>query len=576
MLHCQDAQIPCRADALGAKVRKFSTDESGSLVVFGLMMFVIMLIVGGLAVDVMNFEARRVRVQDTLDTSVLAAANLNQSLSPSSVVSDYFQIAGLSSSLGTITADKTQTSSIVTAAANVDVPTLFMRMLGFPALKTAAAATAQETIGSVEISLVLDNSGSMAQNSKIQNLRIAAQQFVNQMFSTVDPGKLTISLIGYSAQSNIGPAMMAQLNATSQQTTASCIDFTTADFLSTTLPAGTLNRTSQFDPWDGSSYLPNANGSSEYYHTCPTDTVSYRRDLFFQTDQNTLDTAINAMQATDNTSIDLGVKWGAVALDPSMQPVVSNLISSGYTTSAATGRPAAYSDHDTAKVMVVMTDGENTARPTINAPYITGNSLLWYNASTNSYSLYDANMGATPYWSSYQNAWLAEPYGNNPASGCTTTTKHGRTTTKCAYPADAGYPNGATNWTWPQVWNVFPVQTFLDAIVARAYGYSTYAYSNADTTMSYWDSSMNAWLNAIETQQTEEQMDANLHNICAAAKAKGIIVYSIGFMTTSHGASVLTDCATAPSYYFNVTSSPNIADAFSAIATNINQLRLTL
>ncbi len=565
-------RISARA-RLSRALSDFHKEERGSLVVFGLMMLVLMIMVAGISVDLMHFETRRAQIQTTLDDAVLAAANLDQTIDPTTVVKDYFTKAGLSQYLSTVSAQKTMTSSTVTANADVYIPTNFMHMMGIDKLQSNSLSTAQETIGNVEIALVLDNSGSMASNSKIQNLRIAAKQFIDTMFQSVAPGKLSISIISYSSQVNIGPTMMAQFNTTSPQTTASCINFANSDYTSTAISTTTqLQRTSQFDPWDKYSNTLGAkiDGSSESDHECPLDTIAARRSVFFSTNQTALDNFVTGMQAMDNTSIDLGVKWGAAALDPSMQQVVTNLISKGYTTASAAGRPVAYGDHDTAKVLVVMTDGENTARSEIKSPYITGNSTVWYNSSDASYSLYDATK--LQYWSSAKKAWLALPYGNNPASGCTT--KKGKVT--CTVAADPGYPNGAVNWTWQNVWNVFPVYDFMNGFISPAYGYnSTSTTGNSDTTNSYTKSQMNTWYYNIMSQLPEPQMDTNLHNICSATKSKGVTIYSIGFLTNSHGASVLTDCATSPAYYFNVTSSPNISAAFAAIASNINLLRLT-
>jgi hypothetical protein len=65
-----------------------------------------------------------------------------------------------------------------------------------------------------------------------------------------------------------------------------------------------------------------------------------------------------------------------------------------------------------------------------------------------------------------------------------------------------------------------------------------------------------------------------LSNICAAARAKNIVIWSIGFEVSNHGANVMRDCASSPSHFFRV-EGVEITEAFSAIARQINQLRLT-
>ena len=68
--------------------------------------------------------------------------------------------------------------------------------------------------------------------------------------------------------------------------------------------------------------------------------------------------------------------------------------------------------------------------------------------------------------------------------------------------------------------------------------------------------------------------DPSAARICTAAKDNGILIWSIGFEVTDHGAGVMENCASSPSHFFRV-EGVEIADAFSTIAHTLNQLRLT-
>ncbi len=68
--------------------------------------------------------------------------------------------------------------------------------------------------------------------------------------------------------------------------------------------------------------------------------------------------------------------------------------------------------------------------------------------------------------------------------------------------------------------------------------------------------------------------DTLLDSICTAAKNERIVVWSIGFEVSDHGANVMRSCASSPSHFFRV-EGVEISDAFEAIAKQINQLRLT-
>ena len=82
------------------------------------------------------------------------------------------------------------------------------------------------------------------------------------------------------------------------------------------------------------------------------------------------------------------------------------------------------------------------------------------------------------------------------------------------------------------------------------------------------------WDNWRYTKYTAAQADGFLDSICTAAKAEGIVVWSIGFEVTNFSAGIMQDCASSPSHFFRV-EGVEITEAFEAIAKQINQLRLT-
>ncbi|MBI1218408.1 MAG: hypothetical protein GC186_07650 [Rhodobacteraceae bacterium] len=538
---------------------RFLRDESGSILVFAMIMITLMLMTSGMAIDLMRYEMKRTKVQNELDTATLAAANLNQTRDPTTVVNDYMTAAGVGDLVSTVDVQQGLGYRTVAADADVSIRTYFMKMMGIDTLGAVSGSTAQEKIGDVEIALALDVSGSMGQNSKIQNLRVAAQQFIDTMFNSVSPGQLSISVIPYAAQANVGADMLQAMGVTRNQTNSDCVDFKPADFTTTAVSTtGGQTQAGSFDPYDRAA--PPADGNL----VCPPDSDTKRTSLTFSGDQTKLDTFVNGLSANGNTSIDIGVKWAAATLDPSMRPVVSSFITAGKSLPDFAGRPADFSDHSTMKVIVVMTDGENTQRAEIGDAYRAGPSIVWRNTQDGSYSIYDAAMGSTPYWSQSTNSWREAPWGNGSSQQCTTSGggghgghgSHGGGTTTCSMVADAKGP--AVQMTWPEVWQAMSTDWFAYNLIYKAYGSSSQYYA--------WSDKL---LNVIQPGT----MDSNLHDICAAAKDNGIIIYSIGFETSKQGAAVLTDCATTPSYYFGV-KGLQISSAFASIASNINRLRL--
>lgn len=542
---------------------RFRRAEDGSMTIFGVYLTILIIMLGGIAVDVMRNEQVRTAVQNVEDTAVLAATNLNQSLDAEAVVKDYFAKAGMSDYLQSVKVTSSANYKKVQAIATTDIPTYFMKLEGINTLSTTNASTALESIGDVEVALALDNSGSMNEQAvsgstescttrtrrgvqyqscktvytyttKIAALITAANQFVDTMFSQVEAGALTMSILPYDSHLDIGPELLSDLNVTASNDTGSevryCVENSSLDFTTPAIdPTASLVRVPYYDP-----RYSNSLGSTT--PDCNSD--ASRHSVVYSNDATTLKNLIDSFSASGNTSIDTGVKWAAATLDPAFQPIVNDMISKGTLDSSYAGRPAPYSDRTHMKVLIVMSDGENTTRYDLATAYRSGNAPVWYNSKVSgksAYSVYNASTGK--YYSLKTLSWLSKPYGNN--SG------------------DTGYPNAAVQQTYPQLWADMSVSYYTGYIYGAAMG------SSAGNTL----------YNQMISSTSSTTMDSNMQTICSAAKAQGIIIYAIGFQTSTHGADELQQCATAPSYYFNAQGT-EISQVFSMIAQSIVHLRL--
>ncbi len=161
----------------------FVRSEDGNLFVLAVPLILIMAIWGGIAVDLMHFESRRAMLQGVTDRAVLAAANLNQTQDPKLVVRDYFAKAGMADQLaGDAIVSQGYKRREVTVSGDYELDTFFMRYLGdtYKTLSARTISTAMQGVGAVEVSLVLDLSGSMANKigntttTRIVKLRSAA------------------------------------------------------------------------------------------------------------------------------------------------------------------------------------------------------------------------------------------------------------------------------------------------------------------------------------------------------------------------------------------------------------------
>lgn len=497
--------------------------EDGSILVFGMIIFVVMAMMGGLAIDLMRYEQRRTELQNTLDRSVLAAAALKQKLKGDAVVTDYFNKAGLSQYLTSVTApDPTLNAKVVSAKANSVLQPYFLQMMGVDSVKIATSSTATEQITNVEVSLVLDISGSM-RGTRLTALKPAATDFVTTLLKDADPGKVSISLVPYNAQVNVGRPLMNAFNVTANHNKSSCIELPSDIFdsinISTTAP---FKHNAHFDPWTTSSSGNNLN--------CNSGSAS--EVMVLSDSELKLHGAINGLYASGYTSIELGTKWGAFLLSNGSKPALQGMFNAKLIDAKFDARPMNPSTAEVLKVLVVMTDGDNTEEYTINDPYNDGPSGIWRKGTdNNSISMYRDRPNTEYDW-----FWPKEKTWNK---------------------ARKGTSSGQKELTWQEFWDEFPVSYAAKTFFAPSDGQSTAS-----------------WKNKIMSGVYQSAKNTRMQKICSAAKNSGITIYGIGFEAPSNGRKELLACSSTPSHYYDA-STTDIASVFKTIATNIKQLRLT-
>lgn len=562
--------IPRRYAQAKQALHRFRDEERGSMLIFGLFCFIMMLYLTGVAIDLMRFEQNRTKIQNTADRAALAAADLRQTLPPKDVVRDYFIKEGLTPpDYDEIDVQQGNFNEWRTVRVNVNdtMPTWFLTLYNINYLSTPANSIAEERIGNVEISLVLDVSGSMNSNNRLINLKPAARDFVDTMFDAVQAGRLSMNIITYSTQTNAGPDLTKYFRMTAEQQKSNCIDFPASDYTTTALRPKTTaqgmpespsdrqyQRTAHFEPFNTIA-APISGGTSDWTAAsateCKVGTDRYIKA--YSGDRNALKTYINNLTADGNTSIEIGVKWGAALLDPSMNPVVQGLIGEGKVNAGFADRPFAFNDREALKVLVVMSDGENTSEYRVLPNYASGVSRLRGNTAyaendLAGYSLYDP--ATNKYWIITKGLWRTEPWGDGTYKPCGS----------CAYTAD---PGDSYAMTWQDVWRRMSANYFADKIISPAYG---------TTERAKWRTSA---ATGIDTESIDAaDKDTRTANICTASKNNGVQIYSIGFEASSHGISTLRSCATKPANFYSV-AGLNISTAFASIASSINKLRLT-
>lgn len=515
--------------AVRAAGHRFLRDETGAILPFALIMFLLMLMAGGMAIDLMRRESVRTVLQNTADRAVLAAADLDQVQDAQGVVEDYFDAAGLRDYLISVDVEEGLNYRRVRATTQATIDTFFLNMVGIEQMVTPAAATAEERIQNVEISLVVDISGSMGSNNRLTNLKQAAREFIDtvidedQLDDTDITGVTSLSIIPYQALVNIGDDLGERFTLSSEHDYSNCVVFDRSDYSETAIdPDDEIERMAHFDRDTSSGSTPIRSPH------CPTnDTEAI---LAYSVNPTALKAKINGLTAGGNTAIDLGVKWATALLDPAARPVINSLEDAGIVHEELRDRPADYTDNETLKVIVLMTDGENTSQWDLRPEFKSGLSNVWWHEDDNRYSVYTP--GYNDYWYPHDpNRFHNQPYGGTSES---------------------------RRLTQQELFARFSTRFIPD-----------YFFRTPDYYGQYRD-----YQDAVETIVSNSEADLRTRTLCTAAKDAGIVIFSIGFEAPYRGRTLLQDCASSPSHYFDV-NGVEISEAFSAIARTINQLRLT-
>ncbi len=611
-----------QADRCRHTSESFVKSEEGLMTILVLTLILIIFTVGGFAVDIMRFDHERARLQYSLDRAVLAAADLEQDLCPAVVIKDYLEKEGLAEYLvgePIVTPDLCGSQAVtvqgyrrVEASAKMDVKMHFMQWWEVDSIATSVVSVAEEAIGNVEISMVLDVSGSMNSNNRLTTLKLAAQNFVQEMVDKTEDGKLSISIVPYATQVSLPDTLMAELPTTGTNPHANCINFEDTEFSTSSFDRNLIReRTLHFTHWGDYDRRPD--NTLVYSEICESDTN--REVMVHQKDANILKQKIADFQAGGNTSIDLGVKWGLTLLDESFRPVVASLAAKGDVPAEFATRPSNVASGDTMKVMVLMTDGANTSQYWVNDPHRAGKSGIWWNDDEGvegeyvSYAqlvdgeIYTGN-SARYYWpnvdiwewdSDLNFYWAREQlqpagYGSTFVDPSTMTvieeadaevstdgyergfiqyrclsfsdgicSAFDYSTSRLVKYADMTPPvTPSEHLTWPSLWeSTTRYQIYEDF---RDYYGSTFAYN---------------WYYDAVSSSGRSTKDPRVTAMCAYARdVKKVVIFTIALEAPSAGKAILKTCKSDDGAYYEATVG-NLPDVFASIGSSIRNLRLT-
>ena len=341
---------------------RFLRDRRGSIApLFGIA--AIPLIGGvGVAVDYSHATATKAAFQAALDSTALMlsknAANLSSSDLQTSANTYFNALFTRGSSVNNLVLTTSYSStggSTVVLSGSASMPTNFLGVLGYDHININASSTATWGNTRLRVALVLDNTGSMAQDNKMTALKTAAHGLLTQLQQAANsPDDVYVSVIPFNKDVNIGSSNYAAswlrwdlweaANGTcsvskygSSQTrcTSNGGTWTPADH--STWNGCLTDRDQNYDttndaPLAGATLYP-----AEQYSSCPASTMGLSNDW------TALSSKIDAMTPVGNTNQAIGLQLGWQSLTQTPFTV-----------------PAFDPDYKYSQVVILLTDGLNT------------------------------------------------------------------------------------------------------------------------------------------------------------------------------------------------------------------------
>ena len=589
--------VLCLSAQASDRLRQFNRNEDGSVTIFAVFLFLIIFVLTGIGIDTMRHETTRVRLQASVDSATLAAADLEQSLDPTAVVENYLEVTKLASFIDYINVDETFHSREVSSAISGSMPTSFMHMSGVDALSVAAGATAFEQAPDREISLVLDISGSMSSTasssaySREYLMRLAATKFVENTLSRNSdstgaeaPYKTTISVVPFAGQTNPGSTMFEYLGGERFGTTTEQgpsgdgyfptweQDISNIVFWFDTDDDGTVDHSVKIEGYDAyeSVTLPefNQNDLDEYY--------LYVTD-FIETQDPSLAGKIELVGAT--------IKGGK-------QPTTYYSLvgeESGPTDFKNTDMELQFNDfytyvqsipnHTSSCLEMTYDDFFDSTLPSGSieqTPYF----VNWdYDETTENWGWCPDDNNAILYaqddiaaLSAYINELdLFDGTGTNYSLKYALALLDPSSRTAFAHLASLGeipseYAIRPLNWGEAKSSKYIVLMT--DGLVSpQVRPTDELDEINGSTELTERPST-----DSVETSSQLDNLDLFLTQ-CELAKANGVIIYTIAFETSEIVASEIGSCASSPSHAYTATGE-EVIDSFVSIASSIRQLRL--
>ena len=564
--------------------RLWSQTRGNVTIVSALSMLPIAMAIGG-GIDFSNIMNARAHLQDATDSAAIAGAlNSAGTLTTQQAAADksfYSNItdpvlngSGLNGALTVATENNVQT---MTYTGKATVKTFMLGLVGIQSVPISAIAKTGVTINSAEIAFVLDNTGSMAQNSKMTSLKTSLDSVLASLLDSNgnNAGKTKVALVPFDTQvalSNVASMSNYAGNFSNVSQVYTCSNLSDAQ-----CDAVTGNSTSLCQS------MSNAYGSS-VASDCAANTDSYIRVsgsyYYVYTSTYFANPSYNSScrySCGNNYRYLTYYRVAAYSFSGSNANQAGSSSTQGYYTSspsAMTAWSAGYSSYTeytgTISYAYPTAGGYGSSSTTVfkDNNTVTANSDLlgvgtqnWSGCVIDRAQPYDVQSDA-PVTTNTNTLYPAAKCATNsllPIMDLTTDIASARTYAQKMTPA------GNTNITIGIQWGIEVLSPTAPFSNGAAF---------TDTTINKYMILLTDGQNTQNRWSTKSSdIDARTALACTAAKNLGITVFTVRL--EDGNSDMLSKCASQTGYYYNLSNASQINGALGGIMTSIKKIRLT-
>ncbi|MDH2345664.1 pilus assembly protein [Bradyrhizobium sp. SSUT77] len=358
---------------IAPQLARFAAAEQGNIaVIFAIALLPVLTFVGA-AVDYSRAVQARSSMQAALDsTALMVSKDLSSGTITTSQIStkaqDYFKaLFTATNALPSVSVAATYTASTsmgstIQVTGTGTYTTTFMKVAGFPTLDVGADSTSAWGLVRMRVALVLDNTGSMAQDGKMAAMQTAAKSLVDQLSALAKTsGDVYISIVPFAKDVNVGSSNYSKYwvdfsdwdaaNGTgtcnSWNSWGQCASSTWTPANRNTWTGCVVDRDQDYDIKNTTPTSGNVGTlfPAEQYSYCNTGSSSYLQPIMpLSYDWSSLKSRIDNMKPTGNTNQGIGLAWGWMTLS----------------TGDPMNAPAKDTNYTYKDAIVILSDGLNT------------------------------------------------------------------------------------------------------------------------------------------------------------------------------------------------------------------------